>query len=393
ESNRLVQGRFFCGWFAPESREGLRPTELVTRSGLDQTLRAMNAGRSFAEWQSSWLVTHSTESGERLFAVARQPDNMDERRLQWQRWLLVGLLIGLFVATWCHVSLRGLRARLIWQYAIAGGFPLLVFLSMVVIDRENRVFLLEQEFCEGHLAFLSKFDADYHSVFVPALRHYETVYQKISADPSRLVTQVTPGLEKLIDRLRGLITRLVLVDRREQILFFGRYGASPTVEGQETLPHGALSVLQNVNLEAPSSSTAGLNNPIMNMLVQTKYAPQWIDEDGILKNNHVGNESVLSYFRLFPINNASYGAILMATHDGRKGQIRYLQSRLGKSLSRFGRRPQVWALPAVPGAWPAFPDESIDRDPLVRKLKDLVVSTGLPQHQRLWLKNRMMLVS
>ncbi len=393
ESNRLVQGRFFCGWFEPSSRTGIRPAGMPTKPGLEEALRSMTAGRSFCEWGSDWLVTYTTEAGERLFAVAGRPSEEESLRHRWRDRLLAVLLVGLVIATWCHVSLRRLRARLIWHFAIAGGFPLLVFLSMVTIDRENRAYLVEQDFCASHLAFLAKFDADFQSVFVPALRQYEMVYKSISADPAGLIKRVAPDLHGLIERMHGLITRLVVVDRSERVLFFGRYGASPTVEGQETLPHAALSVLQNVNLEPPSSSTAGLNNPIMSMLVQTKYAPQWIDEDGQINSNHLQNENVLSFTKLFPEQKAGYGAILMAMHDGHKGQIRYLQSRLGRRKVTFSRRPQVWALPAAPGAWPAFPDETIDRDPMIRKLKDLVVSTGMPQHQRLWLHNRMMLVS
>ncbi|MBF0548432.1 MAG: SpoIIE family protein phosphatase [Candidatus Riflebacteria bacterium] len=399
ETNRMARGKYVIGWLDPLFPTNLHPQSKSFPGGLAAQLSSLPSGESVSEWNHLSLAVFMTDEGEQLFGCSIHPLKTSDFAASCKFYFLLLLGTCFLILFKSLYGMQSLRAKLIWLFAIAGGFPLAVFLSTVAVDRKDREALLEKKICENHLEFLTKFDGGCRSEFLSTLRFYRRFYHATLINPEIKVPAYAEFLHQEVQKQHGLTSRCAIVNREGKILFFHCYDPIKP-EGirvlgtQEALPHAALNILQVVNMDTPGTSTAALSNPLMNLITTVKYASSWLDEDGLLKENQLGKEMVLTYFKLYPGSNGSYKAIFVATQDSRIGQIKYLQRVLGKTISWKRSSPRLFAVPVIPGTrWPSFPDEKMLRNPTIRKMRDLVLAGGIPQSQPLRLNGLKFLVS
>jgi len=406
ETNRMIRGVYVIGWQDPLAPGRLQPATHVFPAGLAEHLAALPTGENLSQWKGRTLATFMTEEGERLFGCSVHPLSLSEASATRRGWFSVALVIAFFILVRSLSGVQHLRTKVIWLFAIAGGFPLAVFLSTILIDRQDREEVLERRIREKHLEYLTRFDVGARSEFLPALRSYHRFFEETRAFPLVATGTDIPGIDAPVDRLRaeiqaqqGLISRCTLVTRDGRVAFFHGYDPDRSegirrVEEREALPHVALNLLEIVNQSPPSSATRALANPLMSLVVSTKFSPDWLEEDGLLKENQVGQGQMLSYFKLYSDERHAHRAVFFATHDSRTAQIRYLQRYLGRRTAWKDRAVRFYAVPVTPGGrWPSFIEPRLARDPMIRKLRDLVLTSGIPQHQTVWLNDRQFLVT
>ncbi len=398
ETNHLVETTYLCGWLDPLQPTQLRPASVSYDPGLASFLDRLSFDQAAVEWQGRSLVTQQGPDGETLFCVARQPHApvIDVNQIRF------GATIFVVIA---FVFLRGIRAidrrlvrKLVFLFVIGGGVPLLVLLVTVVIDRSDREQLLIKQTCEAQIEHLSRLDSEMSAMYRPIIRRYRQISARIDSRPLVESVAMRRELESLVLSYRGIITCVAIVSRRGRVFANIRTqgsGATQAMrEAWEALPQICRGILQTVNYDPHTGSTGAETNPLTGVLVSSKYPSIWIDEEDRVLENRLGNEDALSYFRFFTARNRAFRGILMSFFDSFVVQTRYLQR-----LHRYwptGRpgAARLWAMP-VSGEkrWPVFLPAGLIKSHELRKLRDQVLNTGLPQNRLLWAGGKRFLVS
>ncbi len=401
ESNRLVQGRFICGWQDPLAPDRLRPAARRFPPALRSALDGLQVGQYATTLDHQSLVTYPAENGALLFGLSVAPQQDPEVFTTWRIRLALALALLAGLVAMNLAGRRSLRSQLVGQLAIAGGFPLAVFLSAVEIDRQDREVLVEKALTDSQLEYLSRFDGNLHSRFLALMRLYRQLYAATRRDPRRLVPRAAAAFRRALAAHRDLVTQCIVVDDRGEILFFQNFtphrDRRREEEARDTYAGAVSRIVDNVNDAQPASGTAktaGAGNPIVGMMIHNKGPFDWIDEDDQIRPNVLGKEKLLSYLKMYPGPDGKLQALLVATHDSRKVQVGYLESLIGARRRYRRGAPRLMAVPVIPGgSWPSFPEDRLARLPEIRKLRDLVLTSGLPQHQTIWLGTGNHLVS
>lgn len=399
-TNRRTGEKYRIGWQDPLAPARLQPPQLKFPDRLAEFLADFPLGENTAQWQGHTVAIYITEAGERLFGYAGQPLVLSEELPEQRAFFLAFLaLAGLLL----YRSLAGsqrLSSKIIWLFAIAGGFPVAVFLATIVVDRKDQEDLLQRNTREKHLEFLAKFDAASRSEFLPALRAYHGFCRKIEQSGTfEPADDVKEKLHQEIQAQKGLVVCSALIDRQRHVYFYHLYDEKHPqgirrVKSTEALLDLADNAMQVVNQEPAANSGTKVANPMASVVVAAKFASNWVDENETLKEDQYGKMSLLSYFRFFPGKTALVDAVFLATLDDKKCQAEYLRRYLGRRTSWRRYAPRLYAIPVVSGdGWPTFLETRLAHEPMLRKVCDLVLASGLPQHQVLPLGGRKFLVS
>ncbi|MFZ2956996.1 MAG: SpoIIE family protein phosphatase [Candidatus Ozemobacteraceae bacterium] len=334
ETNKLTASRFQCGWQDPLRLGFLRPSSVKFPAGLAEKLASMPIGHAEMEWQGRSAAVHISGEGELLFALANIPIARIGQFESLKGWFCVAAILGGWLVAGSLLESRSLRARLVWNFLIGAGLPLAVFLTTVFIDRQAREDLLLRKIRESHLETLIRLDGDMQSTFLPIMRKYRQLEKEISKClPTDAVISPAP-FRALASAAKGMIIGFACIDDLGRRRLFERYDHGkplpPSNDPGDMVPIYSLNILQAVNGEIRiGSATAGnVQNPIAEMLIQTKSPSQWFDDNGILQINTIGRDAELNYFRLFPGKRHSFGGIFLANHDSRLAQVRYLRNKI-----------------------------------------------------------------
>jgi hypothetical protein len=407
ETTRLAQGAVVCGWYDPLSPQCLRPRETAFPQGLERVLAGARAGQSRFDLNGRPVVTYRTEEGEVFFGVGRAETAVSGELASWRHLLVAGMVVAWLGALVAGSGRRSLQTKLLTLLLLAGGMPLSVCLATVYLDRHDREALLVKEQVEVQRRFLTKLDGDFSSHFVTVFRDYRRIARAVMPHLENGIPFLREALQRIIQSHRGLITRLTIVNRRGDVLFFGGF-ADPVVgnpsssvpessqqdAGQEGLADGARSILFKLNDDPALGSASVKANPVVGVMVQGKNPNHWFDDMGVLSGNMVGRENVLSYYSAFAGPDRKYRGILYAAHNSRQAQVGFLQPRIGRGETMSESASRLFALPAVSGTgWPAFPRGKTAPPAELQRIRDLVLTTGLPQFRVLTLGRVAYLIS
>lgn len=399
-TSRMMQGRFQCGWRDPLEPKRLRPDRQGFPAEVASALDSMPTGHVETTVLGRSLVLHIADGGEHLFALADAVSVDSQRFGRWRGWLILACLLGGWLIAGSLLESKSLRARLVWNILIGAGFPLAVFFSAVLLDRQEREDLLLQNVRSTHLETLIRLDGDFHSYLLPLRRRYEELERKMNRAIRHEHPMPATELRSVATSSRGLVTGFAIIDEHGRRRFYERYQHGvplPTTgEAGESLPIYALNILSMVNGEVQiGSGTAGAQrNPIAEMLITTKSPPQWYDDHQIFQSNTIGKDAVLAYFRLFPGRSLPFGGIFMAEHDSRLAQVRYLRGRTRRPRNASPDAPVLLAVPVTPSLdRPSFPGPATERHQVIRAFRDLILAAGLPQHQMATIRGRPYILS
>ncbi len=386
ETNRLLADRFVVGWRDPLAPGLLRPAQRRFPAGLAECLDTMRIGESSTVCHDRAVAIYQHEDGPILFGMGTRAPATAADFGAWRRRLGALLICSFLLLAYNLHTVRSLRAKLLWQLAIAGGFPLAILLSTVFIDRQDREDQLQKAIGDRQLEYLAGFDGNFNAEMLPILRTYDRIFAATRRDPVRLVPGQAGTVRKLIERWQGLITQCVVVDARGKILLLERSGRpgnkQPDPQAVDIFPTIAHGILMALNGEAVASETHPGGNSVIGALVQGKHATKWIEENNILQATNFGKNRVLSLMRLYPDRHHRYPAVFLAGHDLQRAQIGFLRHRIGTRAPHRKGTTRLLAIPVVPGgSWPAFPSHRWGSNTTMRRLRDLVLTTGTPQRQ------------
>lgn len=399
-TNKLTAGRFRCGWRDPLNPKRLRPDEASFPPEIMTALDTLPTGHIESSVLGRSLAVQTADEGEQLFALADSVCGEQQRYGKWREWLLLATILGGWLVAGSLLESRSLRARLVWNILIGAGFPLAVFFTAVMLDRQAREDLLLQNVRTSHLETLIRLDGDFHSYLLPLRRRYHGIEKNIE----RMIRFDRPvpaeDLRRFAAASKGLVKGFAIIDEHGRRRFVERYQHGipiPTTgEAGEMLPIYALNILRMVNGEVMiGSDSAGVQrNPIAEMLIQTKSPQQWFDDNQVFQNNTIGKDAALAYFRLFPGRKLTFGCIFMAEHDSRLAQVRYLRGRSRHAKNAPADAPVLLAVPVNPSLdCPSFPGPATERHQVIRAFRDLILAAGLPQHQMATIRGRPYMLS
>jgi HAMP domain-containing protein len=387
EIGRLTAGLFQCGWIDPLRPDRLRPQTLTFPAGLEKLLKTMHSGKSTTTFGGCTLVAFNGDDGEILFALARHPISAPNVLREHARLILPLLLIW---GWWLSGNLLGsasLRVKLIWNFVIGSGFTIAIFLSAVFLDRQAREEILIEKSCRENLEQLVNIDGRLYDQFIPLLQSYQKLRNWIQKRPATEITRQASFVRSLGRRYRGFLTGMAIVDDQGITRLYENFREKTTTAANrnathdQLLPQLAKNILENLNGVITAKSSPG-GNPISEVFTQTRGPSHWFDQAGQYLYQTLGQEALLSYYLLVGRPDGKFRAVLLTTHSPPKAQVVYLRKLVRQRQRPSPDHPYFLALPIAAGKqWPTFPNGRIAQNQVLKRFRDLIVATGLPQHQ------------
>ncbi len=398
EQQRLLGPTRRVGWFDPVEHAGLRPGTWPAE--LTGVIASLPLGESA-------FVCRGCEG-----AVLRRDDGLalvcwDEaavapaRVSAWfrpVRALVVSLGVVGGLALWLVGSglwtvRLGVRGRLVALLVASGGLPLIVLLATAVFDRSDRAVVLRERCEREHLDQLARIDDDLDREFLPLIRRYDRLVREVSQRSWSDAAPLFAGIARWA-ATQPFLDRLVLVDRRGVAhlrLVLGSHQAAARERLGEAVRLLTLESLRKCNSEVVRGGAQ--TERAAQTMVHLKF-DDWLDDLGRIKLSQVGDEALFSYCLPVYGSGSLFRALFFAFHRVLPVQIRYLRRIVGERARRDPGAPRLIALPVVAGGVrPCFPNAAAGRDPALRRLRDLVLATRLPQHGEATLGQRRYLVS
>ncbi|MFZ2960504.1 MAG: SpoIIE family protein phosphatase [Candidatus Ozemobacteraceae bacterium] len=397
ELNQLLKNRFFCGWFTPYAPSNIRPLNIPLLQTMAHALHSLPQGVHSLTWNQRNLVLLPTNSGEVFFCVSAslQVPVFCFREIR-PAWLISMVLLMLLFLVY-RGRVKTLHGKIFWLYILGCGFPLLVFLLTVLFSRRDQERLLYKKTCEQNLDTVMQVDGNYYSFFQPHLNKFMEFSRELWRNEIRDVSPLYNKMKDVQKNSQGIITRMCVVKRGGEVPFFIRSGMVEDggwkKDCGETLPQLGLGVLRLLNTELSSASTAVQDN-FIDTIVNSDDPDRWFQMDGQLKKGFFGKGKVLTYMKFIPGFGGKYAGIFLAEQNYFLGQTRYIDwlRRLWKKDKR--RSFQLFAFPVEAGFHLKYvPSSKILRHQALRKLRDQVMATSLPQHTLLTLAGKQFLVS
>ncbi|RCK80633.1 MAG: Serine phosphatase RsbU, regulator of sigma subunit [Candidatus Ozemobacter sibiricus] len=382
EVGRLVADRYLIGWIHPAAPACLRPPGRSWPPGVAAAVAAALPGRADFQAEGGAGVFVTTLEGEILWALEqRAPAPLPWLPAVFALAGVLGLLVFCRLAGGFGGAVFGVRGKLVWLMAVAGGTSLSVLVLTSLIDRRDREVNALERVQREDLRILSKIDRGFLVWVRQNLRAYEDLERRLRRAPAALVASAAEGLFR--PRLRRgtmALQEYLVIDHRNRLLARGAAWASARRKPPRFIQELARQSLHN--LRKGPLREAGLVH-LIEEPGENSAGGRWNLGRGVTLMEVLGQPII---FFLGVGGGRLPHSLFMAVHDGRRAQRRYLREQVRHWRRTASTSLRFFALPGsadrAATAIPPLPPGVIE--PLAR-LRDLALSTGLPQHRRLTL--------
>lgn len=382
EVGRLVADRYLIGWIHPAAPDGLRPPGRSWPPDVAAAVAAALPGRADFQAEGGVGVFVTTLEGEILWALEqRGPEPMPWSPAVFGLAGVLGLLVFCRLAGGYGRAVFGVRGKLVWLIAVAGGASLSVLVLTSLIDRRDREVNALERVQREDLRILSKIDRGFLVWVRQNLRAYEDLERRLRRTPVALVASTVEDVFR--PRLRRgtmAIQEYLAIDHRNRLLARGTAWASAMRKPPRFIQELARQSLHN--LRKGPLREAGLVH-LIEEPGENSAGGRWNLGRGVTLMEVLGQPII---FFLGVGGGGLPHSLFMAVHDGLRAQRRFLREQVRRWRRTSTRSLQFFALPgstdqaiaAIPPLKPGVVE------PLTR-LRDLALATGLPQHRRLTL--------
>ncbi len=405
DARRLVGRQFTIGWFDPVPADGrvrIRPANASWPADTASRCLAVPPGLDRTTDGKQHIVLRPGNRGEIYIGTVAQPPAPPSG---WWRLVIPAatLLLTLFVGaagTGILAVSPGLRVKLLTLLVTGAALLLTALLTTALIDRNDRELLLIDEIQERHLRQLEKIDRDAPIELFPLIDQYDRIVRIASY---QAITRLQPALNHLRSFLatrRHLVLGFVCVASGGKVLSFDggspvrRTGIAGDVSSRQfitKIAHGILSDCISYTRLSEGSKMKG-ENVLAALLSSTLF---WNHHNGNrITTQNVGGMAIVTYVAPIVGANGKAQALILALHNSQAVQ----QQCLRHWIERLGRphpdEPRLGALPLQGSVnWPVFPHARVADQPLLRRLRDQVQATQLPQHVRGLIRGREHLIT
>ncbi|NLI78012.1 MAG: SpoIIE family protein phosphatase [Candidatus Riflebacteria bacterium] len=368
---------------------------------------------------------------------------------------LLGLL-GLAAGTGRLPVHVGVRGRLTLLLLAGGGIPLAVLLATAVIDRRDREALRLDQVRRTNLEHLTRIDEELSREYARLATTYQAILRSLASVPTASLPAALAPLRARNDRRQGILLQMLVVDPAGRLLFcddrsFRNDPAAASTAIEVNRSQG-LQLLRGFNGDLAQEKAEGPRGgddkaaslEIMTGSTGKAFFKQMLARGDTIQNLMLFEQEVPAYLGLLPevaagpatasapsADAQAAGAMTAdaPSADGMAGKVRPAEgdtrsSGAGSAPTRVARaimtvlhqksalhrrfltrisrelaprtpdQPLFLALPNLESAsLPSFPRPHLEQRPALRRLKELAVTTRLPQHASWKLGRREFLVS
>ncbi len=382
EVGRLVADRYLVGWIHPADPGRLRPSGRSWPAGVTAAVSASVNGRADFQVGGQHGIFVTTPDGEILWALEQEaPAPVAWPPVVFGLTGILGLLVFCGLSGGFGSAPFGVRGKLVWLMLVAGGAPLGVLVLTSLIDRRDREVNALERVQREDLRGLSRIDRGFLVWTRQNLRPYEQLERRLRRAPAAKVASEVAGLFR--PRLRRgtmALQEFIAIDERNRLLAWGAAGG-PTVRKP---PRFIMELaMQSLHYHRKGSlKEAGLDLPIEEAEKVAKTGRWRIARGGTVME--VLGQPILFYLGL--AGGRIPTSLFLALHDGRLVQRRFLREQARRWRSVTPTSLRFFALPGpTDRAVTTIPPLRPEALGILAPMRDLALSTGLPQHRRLTL--------
>ncbi len=392
-ANSIYGRNFTFGWIDPYFQSKIFPKNIPNGDELRNVIESCKVTEKSFKLGQKYGLRDITESGMQVFALSLQ--SIDESHLLnglksavWIFGLIALVVLSGYFSGGINLKL-GLRAKLTPLFLFGAAVPISILIMTGIIDRDDQEKILVEKYQNANLAELTRIDEGMGFEYSKIIDTY-----KKKIEEGRHVTEVEyPNYLKDFDRIfkkdESLLMRALIVGKSGKLDYYYEPGQTIKLEAVEDSKVGAQkiyceSLLKSYRGEYTEESIEGgvsLRNVITN--TSRTFARNFLVNSGGMDDFSLLSSIIPTYCGVLFDSSLDTRGLLMAFHSREGCQRNYLLN-LSKSIDKDKRidKTRLAAIPVESSArWPAFPKRKTGENERLKRLAELIMSSGLPRHE------------